>query len=64
MLKAFLFVVAIVTNDGELQMRSLNVEACPEQGAFSAAMDNLKAKGEMKEWNAMCIKLPAQGQDT
>ena len=64
MLKAFLFVVAIVSNDGELQMRAINVEACPEKGAFSASMDNLKAKGEMKEWNAMCIKLPVTGQDT
>lgn len=64
MLKAFIFVLSIVTNDGELQMKAFNVEACPDKAGFSTAMDNLKSKGEMKEWNAICIPIKPQGQDT
>lgn len=64
MIKAFIFIVAIITSDGELQMRGLEVEACPEKESFAASMDAMKEKGELIEWNAICYELPKQGQDT
>ena len=64
MLKAFLFIVAVMMNDGHIEMRAVPVEACPQADKFSAGMDALQNLGKLKEWNAMCVKLPAQGQDT
>lgn len=63
MIKAFIFIVAIVTNEGELQMRGIEVEACPEKESFQANMDEMQKQGKLKEWNAICYELPKQGQD-
>lgn len=59
MIKAFLFILSIVTADGQLQLRAIEVEACPVKETFAAAMNEMKDKGELLAWNAACYKLPA-----
>lgn len=64
MIKAFVFILAIVTNEGKLEMRGLEVEACPVKETFAASMDAMVNSGKVKDWNAICYELPKQGQDT
>lgn len=54
-MKSFIMIVAIMTNQGDLQMRSFDVEVCPEVDPFHKAMEDLRKKGEFIEWGAMCI---------
>lgn len=62
MVKTFLFILAIVTNEGEIKMRAVQLEACPEQNAFSENMSELRKRGEFIAWNAICYQLPTSGQ--
>lgn len=55
MIKTFIFVVAIFTNEGTLEMRAVALDKCPETAAFTAGMDNMKKRGDLKDWNAICI---------
>lgn len=55
MIKTFIFVIAIFTNEGVLEMRAVPVPKCPEAAAFTEAMDKMKERGELKDWNAICI---------
>jgi hypothetical protein len=57
-MKTILFVLAIITPTGELQMDTQEVKACPDKGAFFAAMEAMKEKGEIIDWNANCIEVP------
>ena len=57
-MKAFLFVIAIISNEGELQMKAIEVEACPAKEEFVASMEQMKNSGQLKEWNAICYELP------
>ena len=53
-MKAFLFILTILTNQGELQMKAVEVEACPEKEGFFSTMEKLKTDGQFIEWNAIC----------
>lgn len=55
MIKTFVFVIAIFTNDGTLEMRAVSAAKCPDAAAFTQAMDKMKERGELKDWNAICI---------
>ena len=55
MIKIFILVIAIVTNDGELQMKATPVDKCPDAAGFSATMDKLVADKKFLGWNAICI---------
>ncbi len=60
-MKFALLIIALVTNQGTLEMGVKKLEACPDKGAFTETMDKLKAEGKLVEWNAICI--PPEGQD-
>lgn len=64
MVKAFLFILAIVTNEGKLQMRVVEVEACPVKETFSQGMSEMQKRGDFIAWNAACYRIPVVGQDT
>lgn len=55
MLKVFIMVVSILTNDGQIEMKALRVDKCPDAVAFSQTMDKMKTNHLIKEWNALCI---------
>ena len=55
MIKTFIFVLSILTNDGQLQMKALPVDKCPDVAGFSQAMDKLVAEKQFVLWNAICI---------
>lgn len=55
MIKVFVFVLSIVTNEGELQMKALPVDKCPDVAGFTASMDKMKADKKFLAWNAICI---------
>lgn len=60
-MNTFVFVLALITNSGELDLSSVTVKACPDKTAFSSFMEAEKTKGEFKDWNATCISLkPSQ----
>lgn len=62
MIKAFLFIISIVTSEDQLVTRVIEVEACPAKEAFTAGMADLQAQGKLKQWQAYCYKLPVAGQ--
>ena len=63
-MNTFIFVLAIITNSGELSLHSEQVAACPDKQTFVTQMEAMKEKGEFKDWNATCITVPAvKGQD-
>lgn len=55
MLKSFIMIVSILTNDGDLQMRAFDVEVCPEVTPFHQSMEDLRKKGEFIQWSAICL---------
>ena len=55
MLKSFIMIVSIMTNEGDLQMRAFDVEVCPEVDSFHKSMEDLRKKGEFIEWAAICL---------
>lgn len=60
-MKAALLIIAIVTNQGSLEMGVKKLEACPNSTEFSDTMNKLKEDGKLLAWNAVCI--PPEGQD-
>ena len=63
-MNVFIFVLAIITSSGDLTLITNQVTQCPEKDAFVAEMEELKSKGEIKEWDANCVMLPAaNGQE-
>lgn len=59
----FAFIIAIVTNDGTMEMKGNYVEACPDKGAFFLEMEKLQADGKFKDWDAVCVDLSKIGTD-
>lgn len=59
----FAFILAIVTNDGTMDMTGHYVEACPEKGAFFLEMEKRQAEGQFKDWDAVCVDLSKIGKD-
>jgi hypothetical protein len=55
MIKVFIMVVSVLTNDGQLEMKALQVTKCPDAAAFTQSMDKMKTDKLIKEWNAICI---------
>jgi hypothetical protein len=55
----FIFILAVITSSGELSLITTQVDQCPEKEAFVAEMEALKEKGEIIEWDANCVSLPA-----
>lgn len=63
MLSKFIFVLSLITNEGELQMKAFDVDQCPEVQQFSQEMNNMKSQGKFIGWNAICIQRDAKQQD-
>lgn len=59
----FAFIIAIVTNDGTMDMKGHYVAECPEKGAFFLEMEKLQAEGQFKDWDAVCVDLSKIGKD-
>lgn len=55
MFAVFIFVIAIVTNAGEIQMKALPMNECPDTEAFQKTMDKYIADKQFLGWNAICI---------
>jgi len=54
-MKTAVLIIAIVTNQGELEMKASYLEVCPETAPFSETMDKFKSEGKIIEWNAICL---------
>lgn len=55
MLSKFIFVVGIISNDGDLQMRAYDMDVCPEVQTFGEEMQKMKNDGQFINWEAVCI---------
>lgn len=54
-MKTAILIIAIVTNQGELEMRASYLDVCPKTAPFTETMDKMKSEGKLVEWNALCI---------
>lgn len=54
-MKVAILILAILTNEGELQLHSKELPACPDKAALVETLDKKKAEGEFIEWNALCL---------
>jgi len=54
-MKVAIFILAILTNEGELQLHSKELPECPEKAAITETLDKKKEAGEIIEWNAICL---------
>ena len=54
-MKVAILILAIVTNQGELQLHSKELSACPDKTVFVETLDKKKKEGEFIEWNALCL---------
>ena len=54
-MKVAIFILAIVTNEGELQLHSKELQVCPDKAALVETLDKKKKEGEFIEWNALCL---------
>ena len=61
MIASVIFVIALLSNGGELQMKAVELDKCPDASSFTETMDKYKTEKLLKEWNAICIP---QGQNT
>lgn len=59
----FAFIIAIVTNDGTMDMRGEYVAQCPDKGEFYVTMEKMQAEGKFKDWDAVCVDLSKIGKD-
>lgn len=55
MLSKFIFVMVIITNEGDLNMKAFDLEVCPDKTTFSEDMNKMKADGQLINWQAICI---------
>jgi hypothetical protein len=55
MLTKFIFVLSIITNQGDLEMKAFDVEQCPDKTLFTAEMTKLKQEGQFINWQALCL---------
>lgn len=54
-MKIAILILAIVTNEGELQLHSKELSVCPDKAALVETLDKKKEAGEFIEWNALCL---------
>ena len=54
-MKVAIFILAIVTNEGELQLHSKELSVCPDKVVVTETLDKKKEAGEFIEWNAICL---------
>jgi len=59
----FILIIALIMPNGELSLASDQVEACPAKETLAAYMEDLKSTGQIKEWDANCVEVPAQGMN-
>lgn len=55
MLSKFIFVMSIITNEGDLNMKAFDVDQCPDKTTFSAEMNKMKSEGQFINWQAICV---------
>lgn len=60
----FVFVIALVANNGQMEMKGYYVNECPNETAFTAQMEERRTQGEFKDWHALCVAQKPSGQDT
>jgi hypothetical protein len=63
MLTKFTFIMAVITNEGNLNMKAFDVPECPDVELFSQEMNKLKSNGDFIGWNAICIERNQKQQD-
>lgn len=54
-MKVAIFILAILTNEGELQLHSKELSVCPDKLVVTETLDKKKEAGEIIEWNAICL---------
>jgi len=54
-MKVAIFILAILTNEGELQLHSKELPECPDKLVVTETLDKKKEAGEFIEWNAICL---------
>ena len=54
-MKAAIFIIAIITNQGELQMKAEYLQDCPDKQVVTETLDKLKSEGQFIDWNALCL---------
>ena len=54
-MKVAIFILAIVTNQGELQLHSKELPVCPDKVVVTETLDKKKEAGEFIEWNTICL---------
>ena len=62
MLSKFIFIIAIITGQGDVDISTYDVEVCPDVKAFYQVMEELRKKGEFINWNASCIERGVKGE--
>jgi len=63
MLTKFIFIMAVITNEGNLNMKAFDVQECPDVELFGQEMQKLKNNGDFIGWNAICIERNKKQQD-
>ena len=54
-MRVAIFILAILTNEGELQLHSKELSKCPDKLVVTETLDKKKEAGEIIEWNAICL---------
>jgi hypothetical protein len=60
-MNTFLMVIAIITNQGTLDMRVYQLAECPDEKEFVQEMEKLKDSGAFIDWKAQCTLGPKRG---
>lgn len=55
MLTKFIFVLSLMTNEGDLQMKAFDVSECPDKTTFYNEMEKMRKEGHFISWEALCI---------
>lgn len=57
-MKTFLFILAMVSPQGEFSIFSQAVKQCPSQELIASVMDEKVKKGDIILWGGQCEPLP------
>jgi hypothetical protein len=63
MLSKFIFVMSIITNEGDLSMKAYDIDQCPDKPTFAAEMNKMKTDGQLINWQAICIDRGAKNEE-
>lgn len=61
-LSKFIFIVGLITNEGDLKMKAFDVDQCPDVKSFGTDMEKLRKAGEFINWEAFCIERGVKGE--